>query len=211
MSVALAEVEQRTSGWFEQRLGCLTASRMADMLAKTKSGPSASRANLLAQLVCERLTGKPTEHFESADMRRGSELEPEAIARYEAKTGSIIVPAGFVRHPSISFFGASPDGYVDEDGLIEVKCLNAANHIAILKGGDIGKYVPQVQTQLICTQRAWCDLSFWHPDFPEHLRLKIIRVAAHQDYQRSIEGEALRFLAEVTIEIKTLQELKVAA
>lgn len=211
MSAELADVEQRSSEWFAQRLGCLTASRMADMLAKTKSGPSASRANLLAQLVCERLTGKPTEHFESADMRRGTELEPEAIARYEAKTGSIVCPAGFVRHPCIAYFGASPDGYVNDDGLIEVKCLNAANHIAILRGGDIGKYVPQVQTQLICTERSWCDLSFWHPDFPDHLKLKIIRVAAHHDYQQSIEQEALRFLAEVTIEVKALQELKVAA
>lgn len=203
-------IEQGSPEWFAQRCGHLTASRMGDLLAKTKTGPAASRANLLAQLVCERLTGKPVELFESADMRRGSELEPLARDQYEARTGSIVLPAEFVRHPTIPFFGASPDGYAD-DGLVEIKCLNAANHIAILRGGSIEKYLPQVQTQMLCAERKWVDLSFWHPDFPEHLRLKIIRVAARQDYQRSLEEEAQRFLAEVSVETKALQELREAA
>lgn len=210
MSAELAEVEQRSGEWFAQRLGCLTASRMADMLAKTKSGPSASRTNLLAQLVCERLTGKRTEMYESPDMRRGTELEPLARDQYEAATGSIVLAAEFVRHPTIQFFGASPDGYAD-DGLVEIKCLNAANHIAILKGGSTEKYIPQVQTQALCAGKPWVDLSFWHPDFPEHLRLKIIRIHADTGYQQLLAAEAQRFLAEVTLEVKTLQELRIAA
>ena len=203
-------IDQRSPEWFAQRCGHLTASRMGDMLAKTKSGPSASRANLLAQLICERLTGKPTEMYESSDMRRGTELEPLARDQYEAVTGSIVSLAEFVKHPTIPFFGASPDGYAD-DGLYEGKCLNAANHIAILKGASIDKYIPQVQTQLMCTDRPWVDLSFWHPDFPEHLRLKIIRVRADKAYQEFIADEARRFLAEVSLETKALQELKEAA
>lgn len=203
-------IAQRSPEWFAQRLGCLSASRMGDMLAKTKSGPSASRANLLAQLVCERLTGKPTEMYESPDMRRGTELEPLARAQYEAATGSIVRPAEFVRHPKIQFFGASPDGYAD-DGLVEIKCLNAANHIAILKGGSVEKYVPQVQTQMVCAEKPWVDLSFWHPDFPEHLRLKVIRLNADTQYQQFLTTEAERFLAEVTVEVRILQALKEAA
>jgi hypothetical protein len=182
---------------------------MGDMLAKTKTGPSASRVNLLAQLVCERLTGKPTEQFESADMRRGTELEPLARDQYEAATGSIVLPAEFVTHPTIPFFGASPDGYADE-GLVEIKCLNAANHIAILKGGSTEKYIPQVQTQALCAGKPWVDLSFWHPDFPEHLRLKIIRIHAAKEYQQFLATEAQRFLAEVTVEINELQKLRAA-
>jgi putative phage-type endonuclease len=203
-------IEQRSAEWYAQRLGHLTASRMGDMLAKTKSGPAASRVNLLAQLVCERLTGKPTEMFESADMRRGSELEPMARDQYEARTGCIVLPAEFIKHPLIPFFGASPDGYAD-DGLVEIKCLNAANHIAILRGGSIEKYAPQVQTQMLCAEKPWVDLSFWHPDFPEHLRLKIVRVKADMQYQQFITGEAERFLAEVAVEVRALQALKEAA
>lgn len=204
-------IDQRSAEWYSQRLGHLTASRMGDMLAKTKTGPAASRANLLAQLVCERLTGKPTEQFESADMRRGTELEPLARDKYEAVSGSIVMPAEFVRHPTIPFFGASPDGYADDDGLVEIKCINAANHIAILKGGSIEKYVPQVQTQMLCAERKWVDLSFWHPDFPDHLQLKIVRVAADERYQQFITAEAERFLAEVAVEVRALQALKEAA
>lgn len=203
-------IEQGSPEWFAQRLGFLTASRMGDMLAKTKTGPSASRANLLAQLVCERLTGKPTEQFESVDMRRGSELEPLARAQYEARTGSIVSLAEFIKHPLIPFLGASPDGYAD-DGLVEIKCLNAANHIAILKGGSIEKYVPQVQTQMLCAKRPWVDLSFWHPDFPDHLQMKIVKVAADATYQSFLAAEAERFLAEIAVEVRALQALKEAA
>lgn len=204
-------IEQRSPEWFAQRLGYLTASRMADMLATTKSGPAASRVNLIAQLVCERLTGKPADLFESADMRRGTELEPLARAAYEAFTGEFVTAAEFVRHPTIAWLGASPDGYVRDTGLVEVKCLNAANHIAVLRTGNVTKYVPQVQTQMLCTGRQWCDLAFFHPDFPEHLQLEVVRVPANESEQMAFAAAATIFLEEVAAEVAALTELKRAA
>jgi len=205
------EIEQGSEAWFARRLGKLTASKMGDMLATTKSGPAASRVNLLAQLVCERLTGKRVESWESSDMRRGTELEPLARAAYEAQTGAIVMPAEFIDHPRIPMFGASPDGLIDLTGLQEIKCLNAANHIAVLRTSSIGKYLPQVQTQLLCAEREWCDLCFWHPDFPEHLQMHIVRVHADPVYHKTLEAEAQKFLAEVAVEVKELSNLKRAA
>jgi putative phage-type endonuclease len=203
-------IEQRSEEWFAARVGRLTASRISEMRATIAGGkPAASRANLLAQLVCERLTGKRVEIFESADMRRGTELEPAARAAYEAASGNIVQPSGFVLHPTIKWLGASPDGLIDADGLVEIKCLNAANHIAMLQGAGHSKYIDQVQTQLMCTGRKWCDLSFWHPDFPEHLQLKVIRIEADANCQNHIHQDAIAFLIEVDSTVEKLK--KVAA
>lgn len=205
-------IEQRSPEWYQQRLGKLTASCMGDMLATIASGkPAASRANLLAQLVCERLTGKVNEMFESSDMRRGRELEPAALAAYEAATGAVIMPASFVDHPTIRMFGASPDGLIADDGLVETKCLNAANHIAVLKGGSLTKYLPQVYTQMACAKRSFVDLTFYHPDFPESLQLKIFRISYVPAEIAHMEGEAERFLAEVESEVRCLQDLALKA
>lgn len=201
-------IEQRSEEWYQQRLGKLTASCMGDMLATISGGkPAASRANLLARLVCERLTGRPTDMFESSDMRRGAELEPAALAAYEAVTGALVAPASFVDHPSIAMFGASPDGLIGDDGLLETKCLNAANHIQILKGGSLSKYLPQVYTQMACAKRSFVDLAFFHPDFPEALQLKIFRISTVDAELKRIENEAERFLAEVAAEVEALQRL----
>jgi len=201
-------IEQRSPEWYQARLGKLTASSMGDMLATIASGkPAATRANLRAQLVCERLTGKATEGFDSADMRRGRELEPAALAAYEAATGVLISPASFVDHPTIPMFGASPDALIGDEGLVETKCLNAANHIAILKGGSLEKYLPQVYTQMACAKRKFVDLTFYHPDFPEALQLKIFRVSAIPAEITRMETEATKFLAEVAAEVEALQRL----
>ncbi len=201
-------IEQRSEAWYQQRLGKLSASCVGDMLATIAGGkPAASRANLLARLVCERLTGRPTEMFESSDMRRGTELEPSALAAYEVATGALITPASFVDHPLIPMFGASPDGLIADDGLVETKCLNAANHIAVLKGGSLSKYLPQVYTQMACTKRGFVDLTFYHPDFPESLQLKIFRVSAVPAEVARMEFEAEKFLSEVAAEVETLQRL----
>jgi len=202
-------IAQGSDEWRQQRCGMLTASRIGDIRARIKSGWGASRANLLAQLVCERLTGKPVESFESVDMRRGTELEPLARAAYEARTGYMVERAEFTIHPMFEWLGASPDGLIGADGLVEIKCLNAANHIAMLQGAGHSKYIDQVQTQLLCTGRQWCDLAFWHPDFPAHLQLKVIRIEADEAYQKQIATDAVQFMTEVAESVEQLK--KVAA
>lgn len=197
-------IEQGSPEWFAQRCGKLTASKMADVLATTKSGPAASRANYLAQLVCERLTGKVAEAFVSADMKRGSELEPFARAAYEAYSGEIVLAAEFVTHKDIEDVGASPDGTIGASGLLEIKCLNAANHIEVLRDGMPSKYKPQVQTQLWVTGREWCDFCVFHPDFPESMQLGVTRVKADADYHKTLLAESTRFLFEVEATVKDL-------
>lgn len=185
--------------------GWLGASSMGDILSKTKSGAwSASRYNVLARLVCERLTGRKVETFSSRDTDRGHELEPMNRATYELKTGEFVQLTSFVPHPTIEWWGASPDGLVGSDGLFEAKCLNTANHLEILRGGSIDKYLPQVHTQMIVTGRKWCDLCFFHPDYPEHLQLVVRRVHADAAYHQMLTEAATAFLAEVEDAINQL-------
>lgn len=197
-------IEQGSDQWFAQRCGKLTASKMSDVLATTKSGPAASRANYLAQLVCERLTGKVADTYCSPDMKRGQELEPFARAAYEAVTGEMVVLAEFATHPVIVDLGASPDGFVSADGLLEIKCLNASNHIEALRNGMPSKYKPQVQTQLFVTGRQWCDFCVYHPDFPEAMQLGVSRIQADKAYHDLLFSEALIFLGQVEQEVEYL-------
>lgn len=185
--------------------GWLGASSMGDILSKTKGGSwSASRYNVLARLVCERLTGRHVDTFTSRDMDRGHELEPLNRAAYELQTGEFVQLTPFVPHPTIGWWGASPDGLVGDDGLFEAKSLNAANHLEILRGGYILKYLPQVHTQMIVTGRQWCDLSFFHPDFPEHLQLCVRRIELDAKYHEVLTQGATIFLAEVQEAIDAL-------
>lgn len=197
-------IEQGSPEWFAQRCGKLTASKMADVLATTKSGPAASRANYLAQLVCERLTGKVADAYCSPDMKRGQELEPFARAAYEAYSDDLVLAAEFATHPQIIDLGASPDGEIGADGLLEIKCLNAANHIEALRFGMPTKYRPQVQTQLLVKGRKWCDFCVYHPDFPEAMQLGVTRVFADTEYHKMLVAESTKFLAEVAAEVEFL-------
>ena len=126
------DIDQRTPEWFAVRCGKVTASRVADLMARIKTGYAASRDNYMAQLVCERITGKPAESYSNAAMQWGTEQEPFARAAYEAHTGVIVEETGFHSHPTIEAAGASPDGLVGEDGLVEIKCPNTATHIETL-------------------------------------------------------------------------------
>ena len=202
-------IAQGSPEWFAQRLGKLTASKMADVLAKTKTGPSASRQNYLAQLVCERLTGKVAESYSNDAMKRGTELEPVARAAYEANTGEIVTLAEFVTHPNNEMVGASPDGLIGAAGLLEIKCPGAPAHIEVLKHGLPAKYKPQVQTQLWVTGRDWCDFVSYHPDFPEALQLSIHRVNADKEYHAMLSTESAAFLLEVQNEVSALKQLMV--
>lgn len=206
-----SRIEQGTPEWFASRLGKVTASRVADVMARTRSGPSASRQSYLAELVCERLTGKSTVGYVNAAMERGTALEPEARAAYEAMTGNLVTEVAFIDHPSIDMFGASPDGLIGDDGLVEIKCMGAAGHLDALKKGPQSKHVIQMQVQLMVTGRAWCDYCAYHPDFPYDLRLAIVRIPADAKHQGAIEAEVREFLAEIDLEINALQALRNSA
>jgi putative phage-type endonuclease len=190
-------MEQRTEEWFAARLGKVTASRVADVLAKIKSGESASRKNYKMELVVQRLTNKVGESFTNAAMEWGTEQEPFARMAYEAHTGTFVKEEGFVDHPTIEGFGCSPDGIVG-DGLIEIKCPNTANHIeTVLENKAPSKYIPQMQCQMAVTGAKWCDFVSFDPRVPEDLQLFVVRVERDQEYIDSMEVEVKQFLSEV--------------
>jgi len=190
-------MEQRTEEWFSARLGKVTASRVADVLAKIKSGESASRKNYKMELVVQRLTNKVGESFTNAAMEWGTEQEPFARMAYEADTGTFVKEEGFVDHPTIEGFGCSPDGIVGE-GLIEIKAPNTANHIeTVLENKVPSKYIPQMQCQMACTGAKWCDFVSFDPRVPEDLQLFVVRVERDQEYIDSMEVEVKQFLSEV--------------
>lgn len=201
-------MEQRSKEWFASRCGHVTASRVADVIAKTKSGYSASRANYMAQLVAERLTGKPAESFSNAAMEWGTQTEPYARAAYESKADVLVDEIGFVLHPSIAFSGASPDGLVESEGLVEIKCPNTATHIDYLLGKQVPpKYKPQMAWQLACTQRDWCDFVSFDPRLPEKHQLFIIRYIPEAGYIQELEAEVSKFLDEVQETLNKLEQL----
>lgn len=203
-------MEQRTEEWFAARCGKVTASRVADIIAKTKTGPSASRENYLAQLVCERMTSKPAESYSNAAMQWGTEQEPFARAAYEAAKDVLVEEVGFAVHPTIENAGASPDGLVGEFGLVEIKCPNTATHIQTLLDQKIPeKYIIQMQWQMACTKREWCDFVSFDPRMGDGLQLFIKRVEYHPMYVAELEKEVIYFLMDVEDKINRLNKLKV--
>ena len=201
------EMVQGSEAWLRARLGKVTASRVSDLVAKTKTGWGASRANYMAELIAERLTGVPVEQFVNNAMQWGSEKEPEARDAYSFYADVDVVQVGFIDHPSIPMTGASPDGLVGADGLVEFKCPNTATHIDTLLGGAIpGKYITQMQWQMACADRQWCDWVSYDPRLPEiHALVRSPRIrdnAMIGDLQKHI----VEFLAEIEIKVRALSE-----
>ena len=201
-------MEQRTTEWHTARLGKVTASRVADVIAKTKAGYGASRANLMADLIVERLTGQPASTFTNAHMEWGTEQEPHARAAYSARTGELVEEVGFIDHPCITNSGASPDGLVGDDGLVEFKCPATATHLDTLLAGEVpSKHIPQLQWQMACTGRKWCDFCSYDPRLPEHLRMFVKRVERDDAYIKMLETEVTKFLAELEEKLSKLEEI----
>ena len=197
LGVVDLSIEQGTDEWKKLRLGKVTASRVSDVMSKVKSGESASRRNYKMDLVVERLTGLPTSSFTSPAMAWGVENEKLARMAYEVATGTFVNTVAFVQHPSIEWFGCSPDGLVG-DGLMEIKCPNTANHIDyLLAGVPPAKYVPQMQTQMACTGAKWCDFVSFDPRLPDELQLLVVRLNRDDAYIQEIEVEVKQFLEEV--------------
>lgn len=205
--------EQRSSEWFLQRAGKFTGSRFDDLMAVTKTGPAASRRNLLSMLAVERLTGLCVETYENAAMVRGRELEAAARAAYECERGVLVDVAEFVQHPTIPYVGVSPDGYVGDDGLVELKCPSAmAKHVdALRSAAHATEYKWQLQGQLFVTGRAWVDAVSFDPRFPEGLRLAIARVPRDELAIKRLEAECLRAEIELQDLVAELSQLRTAA
>ena len=191
-------IEQGTDAWLQERCGKATASRVADIMAKTRSGYGASRATYAAQLITERLTGCVAPSFTNEAMRHGTETEPEARRAYEFFADRDVQIVGFIPHPTIQMAGASPDGLVGGDGMVEIKCPTSATHIETLLTECIpDKYVKQMHFQMMCCDRAWCDFASYDPRLPERMRLWVRRVERDQALCAEIETEVRAFLAEV--------------
>lgn len=202
-------MDQGSEEWFTIRIGKVTASRVADVIAKTKTGYSATRDNYMAQLVCERLTNQKGESFTNAAMQHGTDTEPLARAAYEALHDVLVDEVGFVPHPTIKMAGASPDGMVGDDGLIEIKCPNTATHIETLLSQSVpGKYNTQMQFQMACTGRQWCDFVSFDNRLPEELQLFVKRVPRDNVFIRLIEAEIVQFIAELDDKINKLMKVK---
>jgi len=191
------EIVQGTDAWKQLRLGKATASRIKDIIAKTQKGYSTSRDKYMTQLLLERLTGTVAESYSDAAMAHGVEQEPFARAAYEAAKSVMVDQVAFVNHPTIEMAGASPDGLVNDDGLVELKCPMSHTHLESLLGGLDDQYKVQVQWQMACTGAKWTDLCSFDPRFPAELQLVIKRFERDDAYIATLEKEVIKFLTEL--------------
>lgn len=195
---------QRDGGWLQARCGRATASRFKDILAKTKSGPAASRRNYLVDLATERMTKQASSGYVSPAMQWGTEQESTAKIIYAQQMGVEVDEIGFCKHDTIEA-GASPDGLVDWDGLIEAKCpYQSAVHIETWLYGMPTEHTAQIQGQLWITGRQWCDYISFDPRMPDDLQLYVQRIQRDDAYIASLQREVEIFLGEVDGLVTTL-------
>lgn len=205
-AIAYLDIEQGTSEWHQVRLGKVTASRIHEVVARVKSGDyGASRKNYMADLFAERLTNTPTDSYVSKEMLWGTDHQADAVAAYEYHTNATVQKIGFVSHQRIAMAGCSPDGFVGADGLVEIKCPNTAQHLSTFFNETIdGQYIKQMQFQMACTGRKWCDFISFDPRLPElspktkrHMRMVVLRVMRNDAEVAQLEAEAVKFLQEL--------------
>ena len=184
-------MEQRTDEWYSARIGKITASRIGGINAKPQKGNALN--NTLTELLSERLTGLPKDTKTNADMQWGIDCEPLARQAYGLATFQTVAETGLIDHPAIPMSGASPDGLVGKDGLIEIKCPTSPKHTNTLLTGQVpSEYMPQITWQLACTGRKWCDFVSYDPRQPEHLKIKIIRVNRDDVDIETLESDVMR-------------------
>lgn len=197
--------EQRTPEWFAARVGCVTGSAVANVLAKIKTGEAATRRNYRMKLATERITGRPVESgYTNSAMQWGVEQEPFARSAYEASKGLMVREAGFIRVTD-EYIGFSPDGLIDDDGLLEIKCPQSITHLEYLEADTCpAEYVPQIQFGLWVTKRNYCDFVSYDPRFPEHLQLVVHRVPRDESYIANLADEVRKFNDEVSVLVHRL-------
>lgn len=202
-------IQQGTPEWLALRAGKVTASRVADILAKTKTGVSASRGNYLIQLAIERATGNIEPSYTNEAMQWGIENEAQARMAYEVASGNFVDQVPFVDHPNIDDFGCSPDGLVGNLGLVEIKCPNSSTHWSYIKdNAPPNKYYIQMQAQMACTNTEWCDFVSFDPRMPDRSQLLIVRVEREQEFINQMEEAVKQFLNEVQIEVNLMKGSK---
>jgi putative phage-type endonuclease len=207
MSVTIIDAPQRSPEWFAARVGRLTGSRAADMLATIKSGEAAARRDYRTQLVCERLTNMPQDDgFINPTMQRGIDLEPAAFAAYEARTGIIAQKTGFLSHTAL-MVGCSLDGHIgDFVGILEIKCPKSATHLRYLREGMVpSDYLPQITHNLWMTGAQWADFLSYDDRFPPSLQTFLVRVYAKDLDLGAYEAKAMAFLSEVDADVAALK------
>lgn len=206
------DCEQGSQEWFKWRCGCVGASRVADAIAKLKrkDGEAACRRDLKFELVGEILTGRNSEHYLSKWMELGIEREPLARAEYELQNGCYVETVGWVCHPSIKMAGASPDGVIGEDGLLEIKCPKLETHLSYILNDCVPEeYLPQMLWQMGCCDRKWNDFVSYHPDLPDGLQLFVKRLERTKEVDaviRGMEAEVTQFLSEVDAMVAQIRE-----
>lgn len=199
---------QRTDDWFFLRCGKITASRMSAVMNFLKNGsPGAERKKYINELIVERLTGTPVQHYVNFAMQHGIDTEPMAKNAYILSTGNIVEDCGFVEHPTIPNTGASPDGLIGKDGLIEIKCPEPITHVETLISGEIKKdYILQIQWQLECTGRSWCDFVSFDDRLPEKFQLFTKKIERDDDLINEIKQQVLALNAEIDGILKNLEK-----
>ena len=205
-----ANASQESADWMLSRAGKFTASRASDLMARTKTGPSASRANLVALLAVERLTGQPVETYQNTAMLRGIETEAEARDAYCFARTVAVDECGFIPHPSLPNTGCSPDGLIGDDGLLEIKCpASMAKHADALRSGSHAvEYRWQLQHQLLVTGRAWVDVASFDPRFPDGLQLAVVRVERDEESIAALVAEIEKADAEVAALVTEFEAMK---
>ncbi len=202
-------MQQRTEEWYQMRLGKVTASRIYDIVNKTKKGDyTQKREDYMNELLCERLTGRHEETYIHSAMQRGIDLEAQARQIYELETANDVTEIAFVPHPRIEMSGASPDGLIDDDGLIEIKCPKTSTHLDFLNRKEPKlEYICQMQWQMACTGRKWCDFVSYDNRLPENLAYHSIRVFRDDDFIADLEKEVIKFLNELDEKISKIQSI----
>jgi putative phage-type endonuclease len=197
--VRIVDCEQNSAEWVSARTGRITASRMCDMMTRLKrGGEAACRREYRAELIAERLTGRAEGHYVSKEMQVGTEQEPFARTAYEIKTQNIVDQVGFIFHPRLDFTGASPDGLIEQDGGLELKCPKTTTHLAYMMAGTVPEeYQDQILWNMACAERKWWDFASYDPRLPEKIRLFIVRMPRDEARIGEIEQEVLKLNSEV--------------
>lgn len=186
---------QGSGAWLYERCGFITASRFRDVLDLTKVGkPTAKRDAYLWEIVIERVTGQPVDHFSNAAMEWGSEQESHSRMATEVQRGYMIEETGFIKHPTLPMVGGSPDGLIGDDGGWESKSpFNSANHLRTILDGMPQDHMAQVQGLMWITGRKWWDFASYDPRMPQHLRLYVERIERNDEYIVNMEKEIIAF------------------
>ncbi len=203
------KMEQRTAEWFQARLGKVTASNVYNIISKTAKGlPTSKYEDYKIKLMTERLTGETSQSYTTSAMQWGIEHEDDALKEYAFIYDTEVTRCGFIQHPTMEMAGASPDGFVGEDGLVEIKCPQSANHLRFFMDGNIKpEYIAQIQFQMACTGRKWCHFISYNPNFvgrSTRLRMKIKRILRDEKHIEEINKAVETFLAEIDQDMKQI-------